>query len=528
MNLPQMVLYFLAPLIAVLVMGRRGGKTHGVAAPWLLRNTLEMPGSAGGIVCATFQQALMRTLPGTLAAMEELGYYRNIHYYVGVKPPESAGFKKPVRDPISYDRCVTWFNGSIWYLISQDVPGSANSLTLQWVFGDEAKFINFEKLKKEVFPANGGFPGPWRDCPWLNSMLFISDMPTSKKGSWFMNYETKATPELNDAILAALGEIYRLSQQEQTPYIKGQITKYRKDVHAMRREAVYYKEYSSIENILVIGEKYIRQQKRDLPPLVFQTSILCVKPGKLRGGFYPGFTDSHVYTSYNNAYLKTIGLTPDEVLSQDCRQDGDLLRGEPIFISFDYNANINWLVAAQICDRRINILKSFYVKYERKIRELVDDFCEYYKFHDRREVIYYYDHTAMAGSYAANNDSFKSIICEQFRANGWRTTEMYIGQAPRHKDKYNIIFEACNGNQDYTPMINEHNNAELVVAIGMAGVKIGTTGFEKDKSGEKLAESEEDLLEYRTDGTDALDTIIYGILKFRYTSSGTYGIAIYN
>ena len=39
-------------------------------------------------------------------------------------------------------------------------------------------------------------------------------------------------------------------------------------------------------------------------------------------------------------------------------------------------------------------------------------------------------------------------------------------------------------------------------------------GFHKNKAGEKLAESEEDLLEHRTDGTDAFDTLFIGCEKF--------------
>ena len=41
----------------------------------------------------------------------------------------------------------------------------------------------------------------------------------------------------------------------------------------------------------------------------------------------------------------------------------------------------------------------------------------------------------------------------------------------------------------------------------------GRNGFHKDKGGEKLAESEEDLLEHRTDGTDAFDTLFIGCEK---------------
>lgn len=42
----------------------------------------------------------------------------------------------------------------------------------------------------------------------------------------------------------------------------------------------------------------------------------------------------------------------------------------------------------------------------------------------------------------------------------------------------------------------------------------GRNGFRKNKSTEKNPESEEDLLEHRTDGTDALDTLYIGCGKF--------------
>ena len=42
----------------------------------------------------------------------------------------------------------------------------------------------------------------------------------------------------------------------------------------------------------------------------------------------------------------------------------------------------------------------------------------------------------------------------------------------------------------------------------------GRNGFRKDKGGEKLAETEEDLLQHRTDGTDAFDVFYIGCEKF--------------
>ena len=63
---------------------------------------------------------------------------------------------------------------------------------------------------------------------------------------------------------------------------------------------------------------------------------------------------------------------------------------------------------------------------------------------------------------------------------------------------------------------NRQNNDDLILAIQSAGVSRGRNGFRKDKAGEKLAESEEDLLEHRTDGTDAFDTLYIGCEKFPY------------
>ncbi|GHU75461.1 hypothetical protein FACS189413_19920 [Bacteroidia bacterium] len=73
----------------------------------------------------------------------------------------------------------------------------------------------------------------------------------------------------------------------------------------------------------------------------------------------------------------------------------------------DYNAKINWIVAGQQKGKQMLILKSFFVKYERKIREIVDDFCKYYRHHRTKTVVYYYDTTALNSNYAVNEDDFK-------------------------------------------------------------------------------------------------------------------------
>ena len=72
------------------------------------------------------------------------------------------------------------------------------------------------------------------------------------------------------------------------------------------------------------------------------------------------------------------------------------------------------------------------------------------------------------------------------------------------------LFELCR----VQPTFVKQNNDDLILAIQSAGVERGRNGFHKNKSTEKNPESEEDLLEHRTDGTDAFDTLYIGCEKF--------------
>jgi hypothetical protein len=91
-NDPQLEFMYTGAHTSVIAGGRRLGKSHGFAAPFGLRNTQSMPRSTGGIVGRTFQQLLSQTLPGTLQALEQFGFKRDLHYYIGHKPPKDIDF----------------------------------------------------------------------------------------------------------------------------------------------------------------------------------------------------------------------------------------------------------------------------------------------------------------------------------------------------------------------------------------------------------------------------------------------------
>ena len=531
-NTPQRLTQLIGANTTVIVAGRRTGKTDSIASPFVLRNMQRMPGSTGGIVVPTFKHGLTNTLPGLFAAWKRWGFINGIHYVVGRRPPKS--FAKPIIEPSDYEHVISFYNGSCAIIISQDRPGSSNSLTLSWILVDEAKFVDYERLKDETLPANGGIKSHFGHHSCNHSMMILSDMPQTQKGSWFLHYEDKMDKELIATIEGTVYEIWRTKERIRAlnakgvavpPYLKSYLRRLDTNLNKMRSVAVYYKEYSSIENLQLLGENYIKQMKRDLTPKTFQTSILCQRIGIAKDGFYSSMKESHKYNASDFAYLDSLGYDFNLNLL-DCRADADVNPHAPICIGMDYNANINWIVAGQPNGRRLNIIKSFYVKFERKIPALIEEFCRYYANHQNKTVVYYYDTTALGANYAVNEQDFHWVVCHEFERHGWQVEDVYLGNPMRHDEKYLLINQGFAGKQRLMPFFNRQNNDDLILAVQSAGVTRGRNGFRKDKGGEKLAETEEDLLQHRTDGTDAFDTLYIGCEKFPhreimpYTSSG--------
>lgn len=316
----------------------------------------------------------------------------------------------------------------------------------------------------------------------------------------------------------------------------------------LRRSAFVVRRASTLENVDVLGEEYIRQMKRDLPPYTFMVSILNVKIKKSNDGFYSNLDIDHVHGYINDSGIdpltmanwstqKATGIIdgkkitsesyqPDlKELSErnDCRMDADCVNDLPLYLAFDYNANINTLVVGQVYQRdgveTVNVIKSFYVKNERKLRELVDDFSRYYapKRAVNRDVVYFYDATAKQGaSYALTDERFYQAVIKELERNGWNVTAIDMGVPEKHEVKHRIINNGLAGIEYPAIRINQLNNPDLIIAMQLCEVSIGYQGFRKDKSQEKKPETEENLpLQQRTDFTDAFDSLYLGCKFWR-------------
>ncbi len=513
------------------VVGGRGiGK--GLLAACLLRRNIEgMPGSNTALVGPNSKRMWTNIIPSWDTHLRRWGYQEGIHYTWGRKPAKDWGWKEPVIKPMNWENTLSFYTGAYATIISQDRKGTSNSQSFDFLLVDEAKFIDFEQFKDETMPANRGNGNIFGHLYYHHGIAKFSDMPTTKKGSWFLNDREKSDPEkirLLEGLVASMQQLRdRIADKVEchetvTPQDRYLLRRMSKAVNMLRADTYLYKEFSSIENLEILGEEFIRQCHRDMPPATFRTTIMCQRVDHSEDSFYSSKTEANLYTAANKTYIDSLGFDMDRLRHVDCRMDADVNVAEALYVAFDANNNINWCVVGQPgMDMNLRVLKSFYVKYDRRLPELVDDVCDYYAPLKHKEVVFCYDSTFLGNNFAVNDNDFHEVIKYCFMKRGWIVREIYIGNPWSHPVKNALINRMFRGQARFRILINQENNPDLLVSIDSA--KTVNTTNQKDKSGEKKPETEEDRLETRTDGSDAFDTLCIAVETGQLPGASTGG-----
>ena len=518
------------------VCARGTGKSEGLDARFIIRNIWTMPGSTGALISPSYAKAWGNTLPAICHALKEWGYIQGIHYYVGHKAPKSSNFKLPKREPLrdAWSNCFHFWNGTVMVILSFAQGMSANSMSLDWVIGPEAKFLNYDKIKSEVNPANRGNRQYFDDCPHHHSVMYTTDMPNSKSGRWILEKEK----EMSNEHIRLIRSIYRdlkLTERlpEQTDYVKKKIKELRFDLDLARKYqppvipqkgkkreyTVFFGEYDIFDNLEVVGEDYIWQMYRDSPTLIWLTAFLNERLFKVPNGFYSALSDNHFYIPGDGRNrLSKFGSDWNKLVTAGCLQDSDLDFDKPLHIAFDSNSAISSCCIGQEIENEMRTLRSFFVKTPNKLQDLVQKVCDHYSPMLKKEIIFYYNHT-FTWTTGTNAESYCDTVIRVLTENRWNETDVYIGQAPRHDWKHQQIDMALKGDPSFLmPRFNLFNNEYLKLAMEQAGVKQGKDGFEKDKSPEKLTDSADNPDELKTHITDAWDDLFIGMNLYQPSS----------
>ncbi|MEP7111196.1 MAG: hypothetical protein ABI760_24585 [Ferruginibacter sp.] len=527
-NKPQLRSMIIGAPTEVLIAGRGTGKTIGVLAPKSAQSYFKtMPRGTGVILNATFTQAFTRTLKELIRGWQMIGYVMDHHFLVGTRPSEKWkkkwNWQGPFAPPLDYKYFISWYNGAVAQIVSQERVGSSNGISIDWIIGDEAKLLNEVKLKTELLPANRGIIPAFAGNPYHHGMTLTSDMPIGTAGRWLLD-------KINDMDQAAVNDIWKLqvakfqlanlyypkTNAADRKEIDKQIIIIDEEINSIRKGLLYYHEASTLDNIHALGVDYIKQQIRDTSTFQFDTQILNLRPLRLEDGFYPDFDENfHGYFAEDEQYFDNRIIDPFNA-NLDCRKDKDLNTNGPIHIALDYNRRIHPLVVVQDNGREIRAVNGLHSLYPEKLKEALKQFNTYYKTHKRKLIYYWYDHTAVGGE---NETEKCQDVIEALEKENWIVIPMYIGKAPGHETKYRMYghFLTEDGKYDKVLRINRENCKSLILSVGMSAAEQRKDGFGKDKKSEHDPNFP---AEESTHYSDALDMIIWGMLE----SNLDYGV----
>jgi hypothetical protein len=482
-NLMQMAVRMAPQPVKVVEAGRGSGKST-VIADEMVDMAHDMPRGTAFLQGCTFQQILTRTLPSTIESLRTLGYHKDIHYKVGQRPPKSWLKNEAYEPPLDYSRAITFYNGSVFLLLSQDT----NSRGLNTVGGiaDEFALLDPAKFQAETLATVRGQKHRFENCRRYRNQTYTSSIPRTQVGKFMYKFEEEATKNPKN---------------------------------------VFYVRASSYVNKANLPEGWFDDQARILTKYEYDIEIKNIRPKALGGGFYPLFNERiHTYTAFNNDYLTAL-LSNDGTYNMqsfvdlDCRQDDDHVPSEPLDIALDYG-KFNCIVTAQEVLNICRFISAFSVESPKLTVDLVNQWCDYYEFNTTKEVTYWYDQTA-TGRDGRSPKTYAEIVIDTLESRGWTVYAEYYGAAPMHVDKHNFWNIAMRNTEYSLPAFywNRDQAKYLIESINNAAAKDGTTGIEKVKVDERNAKIDQRLT---THFSDAGDMLAYFKYAHRLASAGLW------
>lgn len=491
-NMAQMFVLFIYQKILVLEWGRGTGKST-IIAKRILDCVHQLPRSTGVMVAETFAQIKTRTLPSTIAGLEQHGYYKDVHYVIGKQPPAEWGWPEPYEPPLDYKNVMIWYNGTCMVFLSQD--GSASSgrgMNVDWFVGDEAARLNEQLFETDVLLCNRGnltrvahYPdGTWKyfgDCPLHHSGMLATSTPVTANGQWVLKYEELAM---------------------------------------LHPDKYAFLSASAVVNAVNLGEDYFKNAKAILPDFLYAAEVENKRISKITDGFYPLLNeDKHCYNLHDKQYYLDLKLKTKPT----CLGDADRNDDAPLIVGVDFGANINCMAVCQDHGNEFRILKNLYVKSPRIIDDLIkEEFIPYYAGHGNKTIHLWYDPSGNT-SVANSRLTYAQEMKKQLEQHGWVVHMMTAphGFNTQHDLKYKLWNDLLKESEELPyPAIrfNRTNTKELWISMTNAPAVQGrNTAIQKNKNSERSKKIDQ---AHATHFSDAIDIVIVGMfMHYQFTRS---------
>ncbi len=489
--------------------GRGSTKTTAFQAERLQEMVYDMPGAPVALVADTYANLQKNVLPTLQEGLRMLGWEEEIHYRIEKAPFDEGMWKdcKPHNIISSYKHTIIFFNGFNLTLISLDRPSSAAGRSYVAIIGDEVKFFREDKIAK-LTKAVRGYKVKYGDSPFYRSQTFTTDMPNPNligEYDWILKHRKRMNTKLILRILKVafvFNEVkkeYVLAKDSKDRKVlantKRKLDRWEQRWRKVRKKSVFFWVASSFINADILGVDYFTEEFEAGLDDVRQ-AILSLKPSLTAGTrFYSNLAAKHFYQDGADPYWsEAFGIRDQE----DCRILSKLDKKKAIDMGVDFG-NMNSMLIAQDGKgkREYNILKEFYTIPPNSIRELADDFLEYFEPHEQKTINLYYDRAG--NNYKKTGQDLAGKLKKALekdnngKKTGWKVILRSIGQGNIHSNtEYNFMIDLLSEVNPLLPKVNidQFNCRCLKSSLELAPTKVtnrnGRKLVVKDKRSEGL------------------------------------------
>jgi hypothetical protein len=556
LNSFQMSAMLFRAKLKYLIAGRGTGKSY-INGAEVDENVRLMPRGITTVTQDTLGQALTKTLPSTFKFLEKLGYRRydpktkTGDYVVCQKPP--THFYEPYERLMGYEHVITFSNGHALYLLSQ--AAGARGPNADYNITDEALTIDKVKFDQEAAPTNRGNEemfGFRSQNPLYkhHGSTFTSSMGFLPEHKWLTEPAQYYEDEAGIQLLVVWNKIVNLQLQLIQAKIAGDETmavelfkesiRLRKTITPfVSRDGTLFMLSNAFDNIHNVTFNYILNTYKVMDVASFMIEVLNFYLNKVTDCYY-ALDDRHVYyKADNDDYIRGLAENNsfkwDELQNRNSLYDADCDTNRPIEITPDWGTKISLIEVAQernydfttgtIGVRTDNNINEFYAKpddsLDTMINILMDKFCEYYRYHKKKEVIYTVD-TYGDIRLANSKKTYNEHAIARLKKNKWKVViRKHPGKEPPQNDKYLLWRYLLHETEPHLPLkrFNGMRCKYTLISMNNTSVIQRPNGkFEKDKRSEARTSV---LPEEATHFGDAVDKRIwtkYGTLLKGRTS----------
>jgi len=517
------LIHLMKPTNLYLYGGRGTAKSTDILANRIIDVVYDMPGAPLAIVADTYVNLLTNILHHVFLGMDRLKFLENYHYVVGTRPP--VHWEKPDGHIYDYHYMMMTFNGCKIFLKSLDRPSINAGYSVVHQFGDEAKYLQPEKLAK-FFPTLRGDITRFGKSHFFMGQTFCSDMPDPNVGesNWMdrmaerMDAKTilkilqtaRVVNEINIDIYQAEKE----NDERLVTLLKKQLDRWNARLRKVRQGSTFFYIVSSFANADIMTMQYFENLLASGDFEDFKLHVLSIKKTIAKGSrFYGALQDRHFYEDgYDYSYYDAQGIKSN--ISQTCAGLRYVHTDKPIEAGFDAG-NMMSLVLGQEQGQTYRVLKNIYTLAPDWIRELANQFLTFFAPHKKKYLLLYHDRAA--SQYAKVKKDFAGQLKHDIEYDaaggrtGWIVQLMSTGQGNiPHPDKFNLMNVMMSDKDERLPRlwIDKWECKELKSELEIAPVKRGSKGeILKEKKSDKLQPITRLPME-STNLTDAFDYLL--------------------